>query len=100
MKFDFVSGLKKGIEAIKIVKTILRAVDKIDDDLDGDGKSQLVNIGESLNELAHLVVNSGKEIFRLSLDNFAAVKLQAVEVFGLCHALAEHVLKEDKEAKK
>ena len=46
-----------------------------------------------------LVVNSGKEVLRLSLDNIAAVKLQAVEVFGLCHALAEHVLKEDKEGK-
>ncbi len=95
MKFDFVSGLKKGIEAIKIVKTILKAVDKIDDDLDGDGKSQLVNIGESMNELAHLVVASGQEVFRLSMDNFNAVKLQALEVFKLCHALAEHVLKEE-----
>ncbi len=95
MKFDFVSGLKKGIEAIKIVKTILKAVDKIDDDLDGDGKSQLVNIGESMNELAHLVVASGQEILRLCLDNIGAVKLQAMEVFRLCHALAEHVLKEE-----
>ena len=49
MKFDFVSGLKKGIEAIKIVKTILRAVDKIDDDLDGDGKASC-EYRESLNE--------------------------------------------------
>lgn len=96
MKFDFVSGLRKGIEGIKIIQKVMKAIDLLDDDLDGDGKSQLENIGEKMNELAHLVVTTGLQVFREASDGFGAVKLLAGEVVRLIRELADHVL----EAKK
>lgn len=92
MKFDFVSGIKKGIDGIKLVQKVMKAIDLLDDDLDGDGKSQLVNIGERLNELAHLVVTSGLQVFREASDSFGAIKLQAGEIMRLIHELADHVI--------
>lgn len=92
MKFDFVSGIKKGIDGIKLVQKVMKAIDLLDDDLDGDGKSQLVNIGEKLNEIGYLVVTSGLQIFREASDSFGAVKLQFGELVRLIHELADHVI--------
>lgn len=98
MKFDFISGIKKGIEGIKIVQRVMKAIDLLDDDLDGDGKSQLENIGERLNEVAYLVVTSGLEVFRQVSDDFGRCKLLVGEIVRLVKELADHVINQ-KEAK-
>lgn len=74
----------------------MKAIDLLDDDLDGDGKSQLENIGERMNELAHLVVTTGLQVFREASDGFGSIKLLAGEIVRLIRELADHVL----EAKK
>ncbi len=96
MKLNIFGAVQKGINGIKFVQKALKAIDKLDDDLDGDGKSQLQNICENAQELIEAVIQELKALGREALSIVNIVKLQGGEIVGQVSQLIDHVLKEDK----
>lgn len=87
-------AVKKGIDGIKFVQKILKAIDKLDDDTDGDGKSQLQNICEEAELTIGHVIAEGKSVQRDIASLVNVVKADAARIVKLVGGLADHVLKE------
>jgi hypothetical protein len=87
-------AVKKGIDGIKFVQKILKAIDKLDDDTDGDGKSQLQNICEEAELTLGHVIAEGKSVQRDIASLVNVVKADAARIVKLVGDLADHVLKE------
>ena len=87
-------AVKKGIDGIKFVQKILKAIDKLDDDTDGDGKSQLQNICEEAELTLGHVIAEGKSVQRDIASLVNVVKADAARIVKLVGDLADHVLRE------
>lgn len=96
MKLNIFGAVQKGVQGIKLVQKVLKALDKLDDDLDGDGKSQLQNICEKAEELIGAVIHECKDVLRQLGSVVNVIKLQGGEIMAEVSQLADHVLKEGK----
>lgn len=94
MKINLFGAVQKGIDGIKFVQKILKAIDKLDDDTDGDGKSQLQNICEEAEMTIGHVIAEGKSVQRDIASLVNVVKADGVRIVKLVGDLADHVLKE------
>lgn len=96
MKLNLFGAVQKGIDGIKFVQKILKAIDKLDDDTDGNGKSQLQDICEEAELTVNHVITEGKSVQRDIASLVNVVKADGVKIIGLVSDLADHVLKDAK----
>lgn len=96
MNLNLFGKVKKGLDAIKFVQKLLKAADKLDDDLDGDGKSQLQNICEDFEHLGMDLINAGLGLFREAMNDYGVLKAEFSEAMRKLRELVDHVIKEDK----
>lgn len=91
--FNKVAAVKSGVEGFfSALSFLLKAKDRLDDDLDGDGKSQLVNILERVQVLEDRVVAYGKELFAEAKVFGAGVLSDIQEIVRLVDELRAHVM--------
>lgn len=95
MKLNIFAGVQKGIQGIQFVQKGLKAIGKINDDLDGDGKSQLQNICEKAEALISDAIFQFKELSKDVKDILDLLKVKGGAIVVDAHALFDHVLKDE-----